>query len=74
MRKITQVTFREVEVEVVLSPRLDLHLAREHVLVEPHADQLLGERLLQFSQYSKEVHTCLEIRVRNYAWFEWSIG
>ena len=46
-----QVTFREVEVEVVLSPRLDLHLAREHVLVEPHADQLLGQRLLQLAHY-----------------------
>ena len=32
--------------EVVLPPRLDLHLAREHVPVEPDADELLGERLL----------------------------
>ena len=48
---ILLVTVGEVEVEVVLAPRLDLHLAREHVLVEPHADQLLGERLLQLAHY-----------------------
>ena len=37
----------QVEVEVVLPPRLDLHLAREHVLVQPHPHELLGQRLLR---------------------------
>ena len=37
----------QVEVEVVLPPRLDLHLAREHVLVQTHAHELLGQRLLR---------------------------
>ena len=48
------------EVEVVLPPRLDLHLAREHVLVQPDADELLGERLLAGAP---QVQVLLRLRV-----------